>query len=591
MDGDGRSRTWRESYRADTDDLVRGRLSWCTAMAVLGVVFTLLQISVEGNVAVGARLAIAFGYGSVSLATFLLARLPRFRGHAVRLAGIYGFVLVVVLTINFSLLPGDTAAAAAAIVAVTMGTALLLPWGPRYQAAVAIESLAAYAYLVFGGRIPVNAATAGLVASAAVVASGGALLVERYRMTSLERAWQQEQLVALARALAGRVEPERLAATVVEHGMRLLASDSAGLSLYDPSRRVYRVVNMSGVPSSERDAMVGLEVPEDYPLLHQILAAGTFFEWPGDDPDNPFLRPLAERGVGALLYIVIRLDDEVLGILTFARLRAEAFGQAERLVGRGLADQTALAMRTVRLVADLRRANELKSEFVSTMSHELRTPLNVILGFAEMSRDPEVSAAERALCLERIHSAGTDLLGLIESTLEIGRIEAGRDEVRLEPVSLPELWATLGESCAQMPRKHSVELQWSRIVPDARLMTDRRKLTVLVRNLVGNALKFTEEGFVHVEVSVEDGDAVLVVADSGIGIPAEEQEKVFEIFRQSDSSDSRRYGGTGLGLYIVRRFVTQLGGTITLESRPGRGSVFSVRLPDTVRPVGLAAIA
>jgi signal transduction histidine kinase len=138
-------------------------------------------------------------------------------------------------------------------------------------------------------------------------------------------------------------------------------------------------------------------------------------------------------------------------------------------------------------VADLRRANELKSEFVSTMSHELRTPINVILGFAEMARDPVVGAIDRAECVERIETAGRDLLGLIESTLEIGKIEAGRDDVRLEPVVFAGFWAHLGEGCERMPRKGGVVLEWRSAVPAVSVITDPRKLTVVIRNLVGNA--------------------------------------------------------------------------------------------------------
>jgi signal transduction histidine kinase len=130
-----------------------------------------------------------------------------------------------------------------------------------------------------------------------------------------------------------------------------------------------------------------------------------------------------------------------------------------------------------------------------------------------------------------------------------------------------------------MPRNADVRLEWSDAVPDVRLVTDARKLTVVVRNLIGNALKFTEHGWVRAEATLDDGAVVLRVADTGIGIRAEDQEAIFEMFRQADGSDSRRYGGTGLGLYIVRRFVQQLGGTIALESAPGRGSVFHVRLP------------
>ncbi|HLY39346.1 MAG TPA: ATP-binding protein, partial [Candidatus Binatia bacterium] len=126
-------------------------------------------------------------------------------------------------------------------------------------------------------------------------------------------------------------------------------------------------------------------------------------------------------------------------------------------------------------------------------------------------------------------------------------------------------------------------------VPDVVLHTDPRKLGIVVRNLVGNALKFTERGFVRAEATLARESILLRVADTGIGIRPEDHERIFEMFRQADGSDSRRYGGTGLGLYIVRRFVEQLGGTVWVESAPDRGSVFIVSLPyrgasEDVRP-------
>jgi signal transduction histidine kinase len=160
--------------------------------------------------------------------------------------------------------------------------------------------------------------------------------------------------------------------------------------------------------------------------------------------------------------------------------------------------------------------------------------------------------------------------------------------VRLEAVSLPVLWAELAAVCARIPHGPAVALEWNAAVPPILLETDPRKLTIVVRNLVGNALKFTERGHVWVE-AYRDGDSLLVrVSDTGIGIRPEDQEAIFEMFRQADQSDTRRHGGSGLGLYIVRRFVEQLGGTISVESAPGQGSVFTVALPCSV-PVRAAA--
>jgi len=218
------------------------------------------------------------------------------------------------------------------------------------------------------------------------------------------------------------------------------------------------------------------------------------------------------------------------------------------------------------------------------MSHELRTPLHVILGFAEMAYDIDMEPTQRRECLARIQDAGRDLLAMIEGTLEIGRLETGPDEVRSDEISLPVLLDELHGLCTAMPREPDVALLWCERVPPARLVSDQRKLSIVLRNLIGNSLKFTRRGHVGLTVHVRPAHVEFVVADTGIGIREQDREAIFEMFRQADQSDSRRFGGTGLGLYIVRRYVEQLGGTLRLESTVGLGSTFTVTVPRGVVP-------
>src|SRR5262249_42029598 len=159
---------------------------------------------------------------------------------------------------------------------------------------------------------------------------------------------------------------------------------------------------------------------------------------------------------------------------------------------------------------------------------------------------------------------------------EIGKLEAGRQEVRREPIALPELWRQLVDACQRLPRRAEVGLEMTASVPDVTVDTDPRKLDIIVRNLVGNGLKFTERGHVRVDIACEASALTLRVSDTGIGIAADDRDAIFEIFGQADGSDAHRYGGVGLGLYIVRRFVEQLGGTIALTSTLDRGTTFTV---------------
>jgi PAS domain S-box-containing protein len=336
-----------------------------------------------------------------------------------------------------------------------------------------------------------------------------------------------------------------------------------------------------GIPPEVHAEIVGAGVTPE-------VVAAARGSWPGallemGDPCSQTLLPpaLLERwGVAAALCAPIRRRDEVVGVLCLGqRDRSGPFSPRQRRLALGIAQAAATALENARLIADLQTANRLKTEFVSTMSHELRTPLHVILGFAEMAYDVDMEVPQRRECLARIQEAGRDLLSMIESTLEIGRLETGRDEVRSDEISLPGLLDELHGLCDSMPRVPEVALLWCERVPPARLMSDQRKLSIILRNLVGNALKFTRRGHVGVTVRVRPAHVEFVVADTGVGIREQDRETIFDMFRQADQSDSRRFGGTGLGLYIVRRYVEQLGGTIHLESTVGLGSTFTVTVP------------
>jgi two-component system sensor histidine kinase/response regulator len=227
-------------------------------------------------------------------------------------------------------------------------------------------------------------------------------------------------------------------------------------------------------------------------------------------------------------------------------------------------------------------ANRAKDEFLANVSHEIRTPMNAILGMTELALDTPLNEAQRQY-LKTVKSAADNLLGIINDLLDFSKIEAGK--LALDPADF-FLRATLGDTLRTLAiRAHKKGLELvSHVQPDVpdALIGDAGRLRQVLLNLVGNAIKFTEEGEVVVRVEVASdlataGDVGLrfTVRDTGIGIPSEKQESIFRAFEQEDASTTRRYGGTGLGLTIAARLVTLMGGTITVESQPGRGSSFA----------------
>jgi signal transduction histidine kinase len=216
------------------------------------------------------------------------------------------------------------------------------------------------------------------------------------------------------------------------------------------------------------------------------------------------------------------------------------------------------------------------------MSHELRTPLNVILGYNELMREGAFGelSLDQVNILERMNRSAAQLLDLINSTLGLSRMQSQNIPMSLTTVSIRELFAELGTEFHPTHKNSSVTLEWH-IEPELPpLRTDPVKLKMVLKNLIGNALKFTNEGAVSISAATHGKGVEFLVRDTGIGIPSEAHAFIFEPFRQVDGSMSRRYGGVGLGLYIVRQLLELLGGAVSLESDMGKGSLFRVWVPN-----------
>ena len=244
-------------------------------------------------------------------------------------------------------------------------------------------------------------------------------------------------------------------------------------------------------------------------------------------------------------------------------------------------------LRNQQLVASqraLERASAAKSQFLANMSHELRTPLNIILGYTELLKDDlaDRPASERAWDqdLTTIHGAGQHLLSLISDILDLSKIEAGKLDTSIEPVSLTQLVHEVTDACQPLVSRMNNRLLLELDPHVDTLHTDRLKLRQILLNLLSNAAKFTADGRITLRTRACPHDRVHIdVEDTGTGIPEDAQTRIFDAFEQADTSPTRSHGGTGLGLTLVRRFARLLGGDVTLDSRLGHGSRFRVDLP------------
>jgi len=305
----------------------------------------------------------------------------------------------------------------------------------------------------------------------------------------------------------------------------------------------------------------------------------------GGDPqrtDSLVASLFAAYGLTVALYIPLQRGTEVIGYQAAAfRQRTEPFSPQQRHIARGIAQLASVALVNAQLFEATERANRLKAEFVATMSHELRTPLNIIMGFQQLLLDGQFGSltAEQAEALQHASKAATDLLALVQSVLDLSRLESGRAQLDIETISLPELVDEVVREAQLNRAKPQLDISFTVAEPARFLTTDRRKLRMVLKNLVDNAMKFTDRGQVTVAAAALDGGVEIAVSDTGCGIDPALRDVIFEPFRQGEPFLTRHHDGVGLGLYLVRRLLDLLGGSVAVESEPGRGATFRVLVP------------
>jgi signal transduction histidine kinase len=381
--------------------------------------------------------------------------------------------------------------------------------------------------------------------------------------------------------------------TLVESAAKLCEADIVAMHRQQGSN--YQAVATYGGPSDYRElilrripfeagrgSVLGRTVLERQSVqVSDVLA----------DPDYTLQEVQKSVGFRTVLGVPLLREGNPIGIIILGRKTVRPFTDRQIELATTFADQAVIAIENVRLFDEiqdknrqLQQASENKSQFVSAMSHELRTPLNAIIGLTEMMVSNAARfGTEKALePLQRVNRAGTHLLGLINQVLDLSKIEAGKLELNPQTVELAplinEVIGTAGQLAEQNKNRLMVE------VPDdlGALTVDPMRLRQILLNLLSNACKFTKQGEVKLKARrlIDGRDWIeLAVADSGIGMTPEQQAKLFEEFTQADASTAQRFGGTGLGLAITRKLARMMGGEVTVTSEPGKGSVFTVRLP------------
>jgi signal transduction histidine kinase len=299
--------------------------------------------------------------------------------------------------------------------------------------------------------------------------------------------------------------------------------------------------------------------------------------------DRRHLEVVRELGVASFMVVPMIARDQALGAIAFVSAdRHRHFDEQDLALAEDIAARAALAVANARLYREAQRANKTKSDFLAVLSHDLRTPLTAIIGYVDLMElgVPDVLPDATRQRLKRIHTSATHLLYLLNELLVFARLDAGRDEVRARDVDLRDV-AREAAAVAE-PLAHERHLGFHLDLPESAvtLRTDPDKVRQVLLNLVGNAVKYTQQGDVSVELR-EAGNrrAVIRVRDTGVGIAQHHLPNIFEPFWQVDATRRTADGGTGLGLSVVRRLVRLLGGEICVDSVLGTGSTFTVTLP------------
>ncbi len=421
-------------------------------------------------------------------------------------------------------------------------------------------------------------------------------LEQQVKERTAELAQSVDELHALGdvtQAVNSSIDVETVLATIVAKAVQLSGTQAGSIYVFDDAVQEFRLRATYGMDDKliaeikDRhmhigDTAIGIAAARRMPI--QIADVQS-------DPSSPVLDVIVRAGFRAWLTVPLLGTDRVVGALVIRRKAPGEFPKHIVDLLQTFAAQSVLAIQNANLFAEvaeksqqLRMASEHKSQFLASMSHELRTPLNAIIGLTEMmvTHAPRFGTDKAQEPLQRVHRAGTHLLGLINQVLDLSKIEAGKLELNPQSVELTPLVEEVVGTARQLAEQNNNRLAIEAHENLGSLTVDPMRLRQILLNLLSNACKFTKEGEVTLRARklANGGNWIeFAVADTGIGMTPEQQAKLFAEFTQADATTAQRFGGTGLGLAIARKLARLMGGDVTVASEPDKGSVFTVRLP------------
>ena len=429
-------------------------------------------------------------------------------------------------------------------------------------------------------------------ADQAVIAIENTRLFDEVQARTRELSQSVEELRALSevsQAVNSTLDVETVLTTIVTKAVQLSGAEAGTIYTFNQLRQEFQLRATHGMDAALIAAIQHRRIGAGETAVGKAAAERRTIQIPDVQKETSLvLDVIVQAGYRAVLFVPLLRADQIVGALVVRRKEPGEFPQHTVDLLETFADQSVVAIQNARLFGEieekgrqLAEASQHKSQFLANISHELRTPLNAILGYNQLMLNNiygEPSDRMRAV-LTRVQSNGKHLLKLINDVLDLSKIEAGQLTLSLTDYSIKQVVQNV--SAAVEPLLTEKKLGFKFEVPSDLPpgWGDERRLTQVLLNLVGNAIKFTEVGEVMIKVSAADGAFIVSVCDTGPGIDPADQGRIFEEFQQADSSITKKTGGTGLGLSIARHIIEMHGGRIWVESSLGKGATFFFTVP------------